>query len=143
MISDIFNRNKKIYGFHPFELHSCFLDNNIFSSLLISFLKQKQFKELKPNNKFWMATNNMVFEKQCLVDFFKDEFTLDFLNYLKNDKMSGHNLERFLSVYCFINNIDYDFVTPNCFKHEAMDSHSTQGRNYVYEEFKTINKISN
>jgi len=142
MIFNIFEGDKKVYGFHAFELHSCFLDNSIFNSLMVSFLKEKGYRSVRGNNNNWMATNNMVFERNFLVDFFNDEMTIDFLKYLKNDKMSGHNLERYLSVYCFLKNVQFDFVNPNCFKHEAMDSHNTQGRNNVYEGFKTVNKIS-
>lgn len=143
MIKNIIVDNKNIYGFHKFSINSCFLDKSIFNILLVDFLKEKGFRSITTNNKFWMATNNMVFKRKILIDFFRNELTIDFLNYLKNDIMAGHNLERFLSVYCFLNNIKFDFLNPNCFKHEAMDSHNTQGRNHVYEKFKTINKISN
>ena len=34
----------------------------------------------------------------------------EFMNFLNNDKMSGHNLERYLTAYCFINNIEFSFI---------------------------------
>jgi threonyl-tRNA synthetase len=41
----------------------------------------------------------MFFRTQFLRDYITDEFTIDFFNHIDNDKMSGHFLERFLSVY--------------------------------------------
>jgi hypothetical protein len=48
--------------------------------------------------------------------------------------MSGHSLERFLSVYCFLKQVDFGFVEPKLFNHVALDSHDTQGKN-SYKDF--------
>jgi hypothetical protein len=56
--------------------------------------------------------------------------------------MSGHDLERYTTLYSILNNIKYATIDPVCFTHMALDSHNTQGRYNEYEKFKTINKIS-
>jgi hypothetical protein len=59
--------------------------------------------------------------------------------------MSGHFLERFLSIYCFINNIQFDIIEQSGLVHRGLDSHRTQNifnTNRGYEQFKAINKIS-
>jgi len=143
MIQNIFDEDKNVYGTDPFCTTSCFLDNSVFNSLLVKFLIQSNITRLPAKGKQWMATNNMAFKTSFLQEFFQDEFTSSFLSFLNNDRMSGHNLERFLSVYCFLKNKPFGFINPHCLKHEALDSHNTQGRNNEYEEFKVINKISN
>jgi len=143
MIDNIFIENNNVYGTDAFETTSCFLDNSVFNSLLVQFLVVNKVDSLPAKNKHWMATNNMAFKYTFLKEFFKDSFTLNFLEFLNNHKMSGHNLERFLSVYCFHKRKTFGFINPHCLKHQALDSHDTQGRNQEYEQFKIINKISN
>jgi hypothetical protein len=142
MIQNIFKDNKNVYGTDAFETTSCFLDNSIFTSLVVQYLLQNNITGLPAKGKHWMATNNMAFKRDFIKEFFNDDFTKNFFTFLNNDKMSGHNLERFLSVYCFYKRKAFGFINPHCLKHQALDSHNTQGRNYTYEEFKAINKIS-
>lgn len=142
VIENIFKEGKNVYGTNPFCTTSCFLDDSIFNSLLVSFLIKKNITDLPAKNKQWMATNNMAFDVSFLREFFADNLTKDFLFFLNNHKMAGHNLERFLSVYCFLRYKPFGFITPLCIKHEALDSHNTQGRHADYEKFKITNKIS-
>lgn len=135
-----------IFGFYSLPTTNSFLNNDIFSNRLISFLRERRIKELRVNNKKWIVTNNVVFKRDELINLFNDDLMLDFFEYLKNDKMSGHFLERFLTVYCFYKNIRYDFIEGDMLIHRALDSHNTQNRkfgNEGYEQFKAINKISN
>jgi hypothetical protein len=142
MIQNIIKEQKCVYGVDAFETTSCFLDNSIFNSLLVQFLINNNIVDLPAKNKHWMATNNMAFKQEFLKEFFNDKLTLSFLSFLNNHQMSGHNLERFLSVYCFYKRKQFGFINPHCLKHQALDSHATQGRNQEYEQFKIINKIS-
>lgn len=142
----ISNSNCSIFGFYNLPVSSSFLNNDIFSNKLISFLKTKGVREIKANNNKWIVTNNAVFKRQALVNLFEDKMTVELLDYLQNDKMSGHFLERYLSAFCFIRNIVFDFIKDGMLVHNALDSHNTQNRkfgNEGYEQFKTINKISN
>lgn len=141
----IYSKNLKCYGLTYMPLHDGIFVNTQFTHKTLSYLKQRNIKEIKPNNHNWITTNNMFFNKQFLVDYFNDPFTTDFLNYLNNDPMSGHFLERFLSIYCFINNITFDIIDNNILVHRGLDSHKTQNifnTERGYEQFKAINKIS-
>ena len=130
----IINNYKSVYGIDKMSTKHCFLEKSQFSNLLESFLKQKGFKEIQPNNHNWIVSNNVVFSKKFLQEYLTDDFTKDFFVFLDNNKMSGHNLERLLSVYCFIKKIHFGFVEPKLFNHAALDSHDTQGKN-SYKEF--------
>jgi hypothetical protein len=143
MIRNIFIEDKNVYGTDPYETTSCFLDGSIFNSLVVQYLVQNNITGLPAKDKHWMATNNMAFKRKFVSEFFHDVFTKDFLTFLNNDRMSGHNLERFLSVYCFYRRKSFGFINPHCLKHQALDSHDTQGRSQEYEKFKVTNQISN
>lgn len=138
IISIIEKNDYSIYGISEMDINSC-LRPSIFSNLLISFLKENQFKEIITNNKLCIASNNLLVTRSFLIDLFNNKLTLDFLKFLKNDKMSGHNLERYISVYCFLNNIKYDFINNFYFVHESLDSHDTQNKHENYLNY--INTI--
>ncbi len=119
--------------------------NTIFTYKTLDYLKERNIKELTLTNKNWMTTNNMIFMKNFLIEYFNDKFTLDFFQYLGNDKMSGHFLERFLSIYCFVNKLTFDIIDNSGLQHRGFDSHNTQNIYYSgrgYEQFKITNKIS-
>jgi hypothetical protein len=139
---NVYKNNRKLYGISHMSL-DYIVKSDIHNSILLNYLRDKQIKELRTfKNKLCLATNNIIFERGFLVDFFNNSFTLDFLKYLNNDIMSGHNLERFLSVYCFINNVEYDiFCEEEIFYHDSLDSHNTQGRYNRYNQFKIQNNI--
>ena len=72
--------------------------------------------------------------------------TKKFLTFMQLDIMAGHYLERYLTTYCFLRNIDFGFINPCCFVHAALDSHNTQNRKdgpEGYERFKVTHQISN
>ena len=128
-INYIISNNKNVYGIDKINVTDCFLNKSIFCEIILSFLKEKGIKELKTNNNHWIVSNNVIFKKDFFVDYLTNDLTKEFFIFLKNDPMSGHNLERFLSVYCFMNNISFDFVNPKLFDHKSLDSHDTQGKN--------------
>jgi hypothetical protein len=132
-------------GLTYMPLHDGIFVNTQFTHKTLSYLKDQNIREIKPNNHNWMTTNNMFFKKDFLKKYFSDTFTKNFLIFLDNDPMSGHFLERFLSIYCFINNIQFDIIEQSGLVHRGLDSHRTQNifnTNRGYEQFKAINKIS-
>lgn len=130
----VYLNKRVVYGIDKIFVKDCFLERSKFSSLLENFLIHKGFKEIKANNKYWIVSNNVVFNKIFLKEYINDPLTKEFFSFLKNDKMSGHNLERFLTIYCFLKNINFNFVEPKLFDHVALDSHSTQNKS-KYSEF--------
>jgi len=146
LINQIVEKQVDVFGFYNLEISNSFLNNDIFSNKLIEFLRSKNVREIKPNNTKWIVTNNAVFSSESLRNMFTDELTIELLEYLDNDRMSGHFLERFLTVFCFLKQIKYGFIDGDMIKHRALDSHNTQNRKFSsegYEQFKVINKISN
>ena len=136
------NKNVNCCGLSYMHTHSGIFQRTQFTSGLLDFLKSKDIRELKPNKEYWITTNNVIFSKHFLLSYFNDTLTVDLFEFLKNDKMSGHFLERYLSVYCFIRNISFDTIEGSGLVHRGLDSHSTQGIHSKYEQFKVTNKIS-
>lgn len=130
----IYSNKHLIYGIDKMFVQDCFLERSIFSNILENFLIYKKYKEIKANNKYWIVSNNVVFDKNFLKKYINDKLTKEFFNFLKNDKMSGHNLERFLTIYCFIKKIKYNFIEPKLFNHVSLDSHNTQNK-LKYDEY--------
>jgi hypothetical protein len=121
------------------------LENSHFTTKLISFLVETKNINIKSNNKNWLTTNNMMFKSDFLKRYLDDNFTKQFIEYVKEDKMAGHYLERFLSIYCFLNSVKFDVIDNPGLTHRGFDSHETQNIYHShrgYEQFKTINQIS-
>jgi hypothetical protein len=142
----VFTRHLDCYGINLMDNINVLFERSPFTTKLIRFLIENNYHEIRPNNNNWIVTNNVVFKTKFLLDYFNDELTVSFLKYLKNDKMSGHFLERFLSVFCFIKNVQFDTVLNNKLTHRGYDSHNTQNiysSSRGYEQFKAANQISN
>ena len=138
------NTDINVWGITGMETHSGIFEKSHFTTGLFTYFKEKNIKELITNHKMWMTTNNMFFRTPFLKDYITDKFTTDFFNHIGNDKMSGHFLERFLSIYCFYRNIKFSILDKSGLIHRRYDSHSTQNihsSNRGYKQFKTINNI--
>lgn len=143
----IHNEKLDCYGINSIDNIRELFDRSqtTFNGKLIKFLIKNNIKEIKPNNTDWIVTNNIVVKTEFFKKYFNDPLTIQFLEYLDNDKMSGHFLERYLSVYCYIKNIKFGIIKNSNLVHKGYDSHNTQGiynSHRGYERFKTINKIS-
>lgn len=139
-------KNLNCYGLTWMSTHAGLFERSHFTTKLISFLLKEGHGEIKPNCDNWITTNNVVFKQPFLIEYFNDKLTRDFFEYLGNDKMSGHFLERYLSVYCFIRSIQFGIIENSSLVHRGLDSHNTQNIYHSprgYEQFKTANKISN
>ena len=144
-VNHIYKEQKKCYGIASLDTKIGFLQKSPFSEKLISFLIRENLTEIKSTSKKWIVTNNAVFQKQFLIDYFNDTLTQDLLIYLNNDVMSGHFLERYLTTYCFVRGIKFGLIDDCHMHHKALDSHGTQNRKFGpegYERFKAFNKIS-
>ena len=141
----ILSKNLNCCGLTQMPLHDGIFVNTQFTHKTLEYLKEKNIREIKPTNSNWMTTNNMIFKTSFFYEYFKDSFIENFLLYLDNHPMSGHFLERILSIYCFLNGMQFDIIEDSGLKHRGLDSHETQNiynSNRGYEQFKTINKIS-
>lgn len=137
--------NVDVCGLSQMPTHSGLLENSHFTTKLKSFLVQTKNTSIKSNNKNWLTTNNMMFKTDFLVHYLNDSFTREFIDYVKEDTMAGHYLERFLSIYCFLNSIKFDVIETPGLTHRGLDSHETQNIYHShrgYEQFKATNKIS-
>jgi hypothetical protein len=141
---DLINLDVKCCGITYMPTHSGLFEKNQFTEKLISYLIKSGNSEITPNNENWITTNNMFFRKDFLLEYFNDVLTRNFFDYMENDTMSGHYLERFLSIYCFIKNIKFSILENSGFIHRGFDSHNTQNiyhSNRGYEKFKSENNI--
>jgi len=141
----VYSKELKCYGINAIDNIKELFERTQFNTRLIKFLVKNNFNEIRPNNKNWIVTNNVVLKAEFLKEYFNDPLTVQFLEFLENDKMSGHFLERYLSVYCFIKDIKFDIIENSNLVHRGYDSHNTQGiysSHRGYERFKIINKIS-
>lgn len=137
--------NVDVCGISQMPTHSGLLEDSHFTTRLKSFLVQTKNTSIKSNNKNWLTTNNMMFRTDFLVRYLNDRYTKEFINYVKEDNMAGHYLERFLSIYCFLNSIKFDVIDDPGLTHRGLDSHETQNichSHRGYEQFKAANKIS-
>lgn len=144
-VSKVYSLNVKVCGLSEMPTHSGLLENSHFTTKLRSYLVETKNTNIKVNNKNWLTTNNMMFKTDFFNSYLHDEFTKSFIDYVKEDVMAGHYLERFLSIYCFLNAIKFDVVKQPGLIHRGLDSHETQNIYHShrgYEQFKTANKIS-
>ena len=141
----VYSKSLNCCGLTYMPLHDGIFVNTQFTHKTLSYLKSKDIKEIKPTNSNWMTTNNMIFKTDFFYQYFEDTFIKEFLTYLENDTMSGHFLERILSIYCFIKGIKFDIIENSGLQHRGLDSHETQNiyhSNRGYEQFKATNQIS-
>lgn len=136
--------NVDVCGLSQMPTHSGLLENSHFTTKLKSYLVETKNTNIKANNKNWLTTNNMMFKTEFFVRYLHDNFTKRFIDYVKEDVMAGHYLERYLSIYCFLNSIKFDIVEQAGLIHRGLDSHETQNIYHShrgYEQFKAANKI--
>jgi hypothetical protein len=141
----IIDKNLNSCGLTYMPITAGIFETSQFTLKTLEYLRDNNIKEITPNNKNWMTTNNMIFKTSFLYEYFNDSFLLNFFKFLQNDKMSGHFLERFLSIFCFLKNIKFDIIEKSGLQHRGYDSHQTQNiynSQRGYEQFKTVNKIS-
>ena len=141
----IFSQKKPVYGISQMHIRDGIFVKTHFTAKLMEFLYKKQIKEITPNSEYWITTNNVFFNTQFLIEYFNNPLTEEFIKFLGNDRMSGHSLERFVSIYCYLKDIKFGVYEDSHLVHRGLDSHQTQGiynSPRGYEQFKIANKIS-
>ena len=144
--NEVVSKNKKCYGITAMDSITELFARNHFSDKLIDFLIKNKITEIKTTQNRWITTNNVVFTTEFLDTYFNHYLTKEILIYFNNHKMSGHFLERYLSIFCFLYSVDFDIIKCNNMQHRGYDSHRTQNifsSHRGYEQFKTTNKVSN
>ena len=127
------------YGYAHLPKTNSFLNGDIFSNGLIDYLRAQNISSqeiiINSLSTEWIVTSNITIKTDIFLKLVRSDLFIKLLNYLSNTKMSGHFLERFITVYLTLMNNSYGFI-DNCVTHYAVDSHNTQNRNYAYQEFK-------
>jgi hypothetical protein len=133
------NKDLACYGYASLPKTNSFLNNDIFSNGLVSYLQSLNISipDIINNtlNDKWIVTSNITIKTDVFTKLVKSDLCIGLLNYLKNNPFSGHFLERFTTVFLTLNNLNYSFI-ENSITHYAVDSHNTQNRNHVYQIFK-------
>lgn len=126
-VEECLDRNSPIYGAAKMPTSVCFGPENI-----VEFLRDKsdpfQIKD------YWIASNNVIFRRDFLISFINDPILKDFIVHLNNAPATGHVLERYTSVYCYMRDIPIDFI-EGVYDHVALDSHNTQNSYSKYINF--------
>lgn len=127
------------YGYARLPKTNSFLNRDVFSNGLVDYLASRNISSNdiinQPDNTEWIVTSNVTMKTSVFLKLVRSELFVNFLNYLANTKMSGHFLERFITVYLTLNRHIYGFIDDQI-THYAVDSHNTQNRNFVYQKFK-------
>ena len=85
---------------------------------------------------YWLVTNNICFRRSALKQFINAPELLQVFKHLNNGEGTGHALERYTTIYSSSRGLHIGSIDPICFHHLAMDSHNTQGRFGIYQNFK-------
>jgi hypothetical protein len=127
------------YGYACLPKTNSFLNNDVFSNGLIDYLRTQNISAQDiisdDHNPQWIVTSNVTIKTDVFLKLVRSNLFVNLLNYLSNTKMSGHFLERFITVFLTLKTYSYGFI-ENCVTHYAVDSHNTQNRNFVYQKFK-------
>lgn len=139
IIQEIETTKLDCYGYSHLPKTNSFLNSDVFSNGLIDYLYSRNLSPSdiinQPDNTEWIVTSNITIKTKVFFELVRSELFISLLNYLNNTKMSGHFLERFITVYLTLKHYNYGFIVDQI-THYAVDSHNTQNRNFVYQKFK-------
>jgi len=123
---EIRSKGVDMYGIARLNINCCFLNNDVFTSGMVDFLKSEGIQGLTTNNTEWMVSNNIFIRPSTLRDLTDSDLARRCFQFMKLDnRMNGHYLERFTTVFCFLQNRRFDFAGEKMFCHPALDSHGT------------------
>lgn len=133
------------YSYACLPKTNSFLNNDKFSSLLVNFCQINNINIDSiindPLNFNWIVTSNITIKSKTFLKLIRSDFFISFLNFLKNNPYSGHSLERMLTVLLTLNGILYrniDKQDKGVIIHHAFDSHNTQGRHHLYQNYQNL-----
>lgn len=121
-----------VIGYIPFNPQDYnFIGHSIWSSELINSINKnynidthKVIKKL-PKNYICSMTSNHTMNKKTFDEYMK--WINPMVDDIKISKYSGHQMERSISLFYILNNINNIDVIPNILHHFQFDSHETQG----------------
>jgi hypothetical protein len=132
IINDTTLSNTDIIGYIPFSPHTKnFLKHTPWSLELIQSIKKNYnidtINEIEnlPNTTICSMTSNHTFSKKSFEQYM--EWIEPMIDDIKVSNLSGHIMERSISVFYFLNKIKNVKILPNILEHFQFDSHKTQG----------------
>lgn len=132
IINDATSSNTDIIGYIPFSPHTKnFLKHTPWSLELIQSIKKNYnidtINEIEnlPNTTICSMTSNHTFSKKSFEQYM--EWIEPMIDDIKVSNLSGHIMERSISVFYFLNKIKNVKILPNILEHFQFDSHKTQG----------------
>jgi hypothetical protein len=124
------NIDVDIIGYIPLNVHHYnFIKHKPWSlDLLNSIDKNYQIKiestiQSLPSDKFCSVTSNHTIKKECFESYM--EWVEPMIDDIKHSKLSGHQIERSISLFYLLKNKQYK-ILPNILEHFQFDSHETQ-----------------
>lgn len=143
----IFDRIKKnnteIFGYIPHNVHDVsYIKHFPWSAYLIKSLLEKynvnilDYISKFPYDKKCSMTSNHTMSKKSFEEYM--EWVNPLIDYIKQSSLSGHEVERSISVFYLLNNKSHEILS-NTLNHFQFDSHKTQG----IGEQKFINQYKN
>jgi hypothetical protein len=131
-LGEIINENSNIYSYVPFDIRVEFLNPKWIGDLS-KFYKVKKKIDLVPelmkkinekNISHWASTSNITFNSDFFFDYMND--VAEIFEWMKIWGSVGHALERLLSFYLILNNINNITYVNGLLHHYQLDSHKTQ-----------------
>jgi hypothetical protein len=125
------NPDYDVHGFFKLDKNRYYLSYDYFSDGLCDYLENNNINVnnlININQSNWIQTSNIAIKPTILEKFINDVHFNNLLEENKNNRLIGHYLERFITVFLDINNINYSF-NENILKHLFFDSHQTQNSN--------------
>lgn len=127
MESNILDSGLDVIGIDSLPTNVCFYE--FFDPYIAELMNYR-------DSEYWLVTNNICFRRSALEKFINAPELLQVFKHLNNVKGSGHALERYTTIYSSSRGFQIGTIYPACLQHLAMDSHDTQGRFGIYQNFK-------
>jgi hypothetical protein len=132
VINDNLISETNIIGYIPFNPHQYdFLKHSPWSLELLKSINSnygintlEKVSEL-PNNTTCSMTSNHTFSKKSFEEYM--EWMEPMIDDIKISDLSGHQVERSISVFYLLKNLKNVKIIPNILHHFQFDSHKTQG----------------
>lgn len=127
------NLNCDVIGYIPYSVHATnFLKVPKWSTELINSVSKNYkinssaFIDSLPKEKMCSVTSNHTFSLKSFEGYMK--WMEPMIDDIKNSTLSGHQVERSISLFYLIKNLNYKLL-PNTLTHFQLDSHKTQWLN--------------
>jgi len=136
IIETIKQSNSKHIGYFPLSINNrCYVETNQYVNYIIPAIQKHYNVDIlnvisKLDLKYqWVSTSNNTFEVKTFYNYM--EWFHCMFEDIKNNQYAGHEHERSVSFFCFINDIKTDFF-EGLIKHYELNSHLTSGKS-IYE----------